>query len=164
MTLIPFKSLLGVSYSALWLCCLLRFIVLFPLTGRKFLSGGIADFHLGLLASTRFVDLTLYKTVMVVDLMSCVVGWIIWEHPKMARDGLYASWVCFSSIVEFYRTIKRPNRMLEMIYSAIVVLMAWNLLRVVDESWEIWLLRVIFTLGLPLTWVSTAPGVKVKHE
>lgn len=82
----------------------------------------------------------------------------------MARDGLYASWVCFSSIVEFYRTIKRPNRMLEMIYSAIVVLMAWNLLRVVDESWEIWLLRVIFTLGLPLTWVSTAPGVKVKHE
>lgn len=164
MTNIPLKSLLGVCFSILWLCCLLRFTLLFPLTGRKFLSGGIADFHLILLGSTRIVDLILYKRLLLLDIMSCIIGRVIWEHPKMARDSLYASWVGISSFVEFYRTIKSTNRLLEMLYSLIIVLMAWNLLRVVDNIIEIWALRIIFALGLPLTWVLTSTNGKLKHD
>lgn len=161
---LPLKSLVGAAFAVLWVCCLLRFAVLFPLTGRRFLSGGIADFHLVLLGSTPVADLLLYRQFAWVDLMSCCVGWAVWDHPRMARDGLYAAWVAVSCVAQVYRAFKPPSRAVEMAYAMVVVLAAWNLMRVVDQFWQLWGLRLVCLVGLPLTLVSNAPKTKHKSE
>lgn len=152
--MLPIKSLVSFSLSFLWLCCLLRFAVLLPLTGRRFLSGGIAEFHIGLLVAQRLVDVILYRSLRWVDLFSTVLCWFIWENPSMSHDSVYASWVGISSFVEFYSSVKPSNIIFDMVYGFVVVAMSWNLLTVVNDYWLALGLKAIIGLGLPLIWVQ----------
>lgn len=54
-------SNLAVTFA--WLFVLVRFLILFPLTGTRFLPGGITDFYLVVLGSTILVEVFNYITI-----------------------------------------------------------------------------------------------------
>ncbi|GMM27493.1 hypothetical protein DAMA08_002090 [Martiniozyma asiatica (nom. inval.)] len=46
-----------------WLFLLFRFALLYPLTGTRYLAGGIADFHIGVLAVTSIYEVALWLLI-----------------------------------------------------------------------------------------------------
>lgn len=109
--------LFNVVAFTLWLFCFLRFLVLIPLVGTKFLPGGIADFF-QTVAVLPLVSIILRKLLVkfkftVRDLFGlanalkmvfiCYV--VIFPHPKIAKHITYSflilSW-CILYIIDFF--------------------------------------------------------------
>ena len=91
----------NVATTTLWCCCFVRFLILLPLVGRRFLPGGIADFF-HVVAVTPLIGtlllLTLDSTKWKTQLWSLLNGikmtWIcygvIFPHPKIAKHTSYS--------------------------------------------------------------------------
>lgn len=102
----------------LWVCAFLRFLVLLPLVGRRFLPAGMADFF-HIVCILPLIELTVVKAVrgiwtqgalngMLAPLNALRMIWlcygVIFQYPKIAKHILYSiliiAW-CVSYIIHF---------------------------------------------------------------
>jgi hypothetical protein len=127
------------SSATLWFCCLVRFLILLPLVGRRFLPGGIADFFhvvsilpLGeviverILATTRNSTADTYYDLLVGIKMVWLCYGVIFQYPKIAKHTSYsvliASWCtlwCIHFVFKAFTTKTRrcPSWLLKLQYS-----------------------------------------------
>lgn len=105
----------------LWIAVNARFLLLFPLTGIRFLPGGIADFFLGVNVATVLFDLLDYVAIfskvstragialpkpanLVLTLLErTIITGCILCYPKIAKSPAFATLVYTESLVELIR-------------------------------------------------------------
>ncbi|KAI5948620.1 hypothetical protein KGF57_005365 [Candida theae] len=116
---LPFKQRLlfffNVAAMTLWLCCFMRFLILLPLVGRRFLPGGIADFFHAVAVTPVIgtllllsLGLTKWKSQIWPLLngikMVCICYAVIFPHPKIAKHTSYSllitAW-CLQYIIHY---------------------------------------------------------------
>lgn len=111
--------------SVFWFFVLCRLAILYPLTGSKFLAGGLADFYLSVLAAMLALELFNYITVfrhipgtqtvynalpkphprvlVTVVLSRSVLAFVFFNYPKVARSEAFALLILVQSVKEFFR-------------------------------------------------------------
>lgn len=105
----------NVASTTLWFCCFVRFLILLPLVGRRFLPGGIADFF-HVVAVTPLIgnllllslNTTKWKSQLWPLLNGVKMVWIcygvIFPHPKIAKHTSYSflitAW-CLQYIIHY---------------------------------------------------------------
>lgn len=136
--------------AMLWVCCLLRLLVLLPLVGRRFLPAGIADF---------------FHVVATLPLVGFFVVNLFGRRNYSASDlwglvhGSRMAWICYGVIYPHPRIAKHTS------YS--VLMLAWCVQNVVDASyyafrvktrssplWLFWLHHHVFFLTFPTALLS----------
>lgn len=140
-----------VSFT-LWSCCLGRFCILYPLVGRRFLPGGMADF---------------FHLVAIMPLIGFFVVNLCGRDHYSPSDlwglfsGLRIVWVCYGVI------FPHPIVARHIMYSVLIV--AWSTHYLIDSgyhafriktrsspSWLFWLQYHHFYLTFPLEFCSEA--------
>lgn len=113
----PFKTklltLLNTTLAVLYLCCLLRLLVLLPLIGRRFLPAAIGDFStiifLMPVPSLYFVR-SRYNFINIVK-VALIIS-IIYIYPQISKHSTYSLLLFSLSISHFihytYQTSKYP--------------------------------------------------------
>lgn len=113
------------ALTAFWLAVLLRLLVLYPLTGARFLPGGIADFYISVLSGTVAVELLNYIAVfrlipgkqtvnnglqkpllfnlLFTSFTRLVFAFVIYNYPKSARSEAFPTLLLAQSLKEFFR-------------------------------------------------------------
>lgn len=108
-----------------WFFVLARLAILYPLTGSKFLAGGLADFYLCVLIATEALELLNYVTVfrhipgtqtvynalpkphpnvlLTVVGSRLVLAFVFFNYPRVARSEAFALVVFVQSVKEFFR-------------------------------------------------------------
>lgn len=107
-----------------WLFLLARLAILYPLVGPRFLPGGIADFHLSIIAATVFLELFNYLAVfryipnprigdavnkpklfhlISTSLSRLIICAVIYEYPSIIRSDIYSLFILAQSIKEIFR-------------------------------------------------------------
>lgn len=108
-----------------WFFVLARLAILYPLTGSKFLAGGLADFYLGVLVATETLELFNYvavfrhipgtqtaynalpkphpRVLLSVAGSRLVLAFVFFNYPRVARSGAFALVVLVQSVKEFFR-------------------------------------------------------------
>ncbi|ODV86025.1 hypothetical protein CANARDRAFT_212307 [[Candida] arabinofermentans NRRL YB-2248] len=104
-----------------WFSVNLRFLVLFPLTGIRFLPGGIADFYIFVNLTTILIDLFDYISIfrkipdgshvskpqkfnlICVLLTRLLITFILLNYPKVAKNVCFPILIFTTSLVEFIR-------------------------------------------------------------
>lgn len=91
-------EVVNAGLALVWTAVLLRLAVLFPLVGRKWLAGGIADFFIGTATASSAVDLAAAVhtrsargwAVLLAGQRLFVAWGVLWQFPRVARHGLFA--------------------------------------------------------------------------
>lgn len=111
--------------SIFWLFVTIRLFILYPLTGSKFLPGGIADFYISILIITVSIEIFNYLTVfrhvpgiqnvnnalqkphknilIIVSISRLILAFVLYNYPKVARSEYFALLILAQSIKEFFR-------------------------------------------------------------
>ncbi|GMM45150.1 hypothetical protein DAPK24_017250 [Pichia kluyveri] len=118
------KLILLANFTSLlfWIFLLSRLCILYPLTGARFLPGGIADFYINLLLFSTIYDLlsfyivirhiygTSFISSIITSLAKLILLLILHRYPKIARSQLFPLLLLLQSsreiIYRYYNTQK----------------------------------------------------------
>lgn len=111
--------------TAFWLAVLLRLLILYPLTGARFLPGGIADFYISVLLATAIIEIVNFITVfrlipgkqtinnglqkpvlpylIFTSFTRMIFSFIVYNYPKTARSEAFSILLLTQSSKEFFR-------------------------------------------------------------
>ena len=172
----PEKCLFYVNIVAmtLWFCCLVRFMVLLPLVGRRFLPGGIADFFhtVALIPLLTYFVVRITKWNVLKLRKNAVFSWglfnalhmawicygVIYPHPKIAKHTTYSlilfSWCVLNTIqyahyAFFVKTKRSPTWLRWSAYNSFYLTFP---LGVIGELGQIFLSLTFVEEALFLDW------------
>lgn len=108
-----------------WTYVLARLVILYPLTGARFLPGGLADFYLSVLVGTCALELFNYASIfrhlrgtptiynalpkpywvnlLLTNSTRLLLAFVIYNYPKVARTNAFPLLVASQSIKELFR-------------------------------------------------------------
>jgi hypothetical protein len=113
------------TITLFWFFIICRLIILYPLTGSKFLPGGIADFYINVLNSTVLLEIFNYLTIfrhipnnqtinnnlqkphfyilLIVSLIRLSLTFVIYNYPRITPSKLFSILILSQSLKELFR-------------------------------------------------------------